>query len=297
MIVRQTHIFKTADGCEIAADVYRPADELTRPVILWLHGGALIFGAREALPAEQMERYVRAGYVVVSADYRLAPETKLPAIIEDLRDVYRWLRQAGPGLFGAHPDRIAVIGHSAGGYLTLMSGYCVAPRPRALVAFYGYGDIVGDWYTRPSVHYSQQPAVSQEEAYGAVGGPPLANSPFGERFRYYLYCRQRGIWPQEVSGHDPATEPDWFIPYCPLRQVTPDYPPTLLLHGDQDTDVPYQQSVLMDQALRQQGVTHELLTMASRGHGFDHGAEGMDDPVIAEAFDRVLAFLGQHLSP
>jgi acetyl esterase/lipase len=297
MFIRYTRIFKTADGCSIAADVYRPPDEVIRPAILWLHGGALIFGAREALPADQMERYVRAGYVVVSADYRLAPETRLPAIIEDLRDAYRWLRERGPELFRAHPDRIAVIGHSAGGYLTLMSGFCMAPRPRALVAFYGYGDIVGDWYTRPSAHYNQQPAVPEEEAYGVVGGPPLANSPTGERFRYYLYCRQRGTWPQEVSGRHPAAEPDWFIPYCPLRQVTPDYPPTLLLHGDQDTDVPYQQSVLMAEALRQQGVTHELLTMAGRGHGFDHQGEGVADPLVAKAFDRVLAYLHQHLSP
>ncbi len=295
MFTHRTHVFKVAGGCQIAADVYRPADELLRPAILWLHGGALIFGSRGALPAEQMERYVRAGYVVVSADYRLAPETKLPAIIEDLRDAYRWIRERGPALFHAHPERIAVIGHSAGGYLTLLSGACLAPRPRALAALYGYGDIVGDWYTRPSTHYSQEPTVSREEAYGVVGGTPLASSPFGERFRYYLYCRQRGIWPQEVSGHDPVAEPDWFTPYCPLRQVTPDYPPTLLLHGDQDTDVPYEQSVLMAGALRKQGVAHELLTMAGRGHGFDHQGEGAADPLVEGAFDRVLAFLDRYL--
>jgi len=266
-----------------------------RPIILWLHVGALIFGARSALPVDPMERYVRAGYVVDSADYRLAPETKLPTIIEDLQDAYRWIREQGLELFQGHAERIAVMGHSAGGYLTLMSGFCVAPPPRALVSFYGYGDIVGDWYTRPSAHYSQVAAITREEAYSVVGGEPLSHSAFGERFRYYLYCRQQGIWPQEVSGHDPTVEPAWFVPYCPLRQVAAHYPPTLLLHGDQDTDVPYQQSVLMAEALRQAGVEHELLTMAGRGHGFDHQGEGLADPMVAGAFERVLSFLRQHL--
>lgn len=290
-----TYIFKTADGCEIAADVYRPPDEATHPVILWLHGGALIFGARSALPTVQMQRYVNAGYVVVSADYRLAPETKLPAIIEDVQDAYRWVRERGRELFRADPERIAVIGHSAGGYLTLMSGFCVAPRPRALVSFYGYGDIIGPWYTRPSAHYNREPAISREEAYGLVGGPPLSADAGGQRFRFYLYCRQQGIWPQEVGGHDPAQEPEWFTPYCPLCMVTPEYPPTLLLHGDQDTDVPHEQSVLMTEALRRERVEHDLLTMAGRGHGFDHLPEGMADPVVEAAFDKVLEFLRKHL--
>jgi acetyl esterase/lipase len=92
----------------------------------------------------------------VSFDYRLAPEVKLPAIIKDVRDAFRWLRERGPGLFHADPDRLVVTGGSAGGYLTLMTGFCVQPRPRALVAYWGYGDVDGDWYTKPSEHYRKQ---------------------------------------------------------------------------------------------------------------------------------------------
>ena len=53
------------------------------------------------------------------------------------------MREKGPDLFQADPHRIAVIGRSPGGYLTLMAGFCLNPRPQALVAFYGYGDIAG----------------------------------------------------------------------------------------------------------------------------------------------------------
>jgi dipeptidyl aminopeptidase/acylaminoacyl peptidase len=97
-----------------------------------------------------------------------------------------------------------------------------------------------------------------------------------------------------VTGHDPDTEPQVFDAFCPLRNVTPDYPPTLLLHGDQDTDVPYQQSVLMAEALEQHGVEHRLITAANGGHGFDGANGGLQDPANARRFAQVLEFLQRH---
>jgi len=86
-----TFTYKTAGDLPIQADVYRPDDNVVRPAILWIHGGALIMGHRGGLRAEQRQRYLDAGFAVVSIDYRLAPETKLPAILEDIQDAYRWL--------------------------------------------------------------------------------------------------------------------------------------------------------------------------------------------------------------
>ena len=248
-------------------------------------------GNREWLSPEQLKMYLGAGYTVVSIDYRLAPETKLPWIIADIKDAYRWIRETGPDLFRIDPDNIAVIGHSAGGYLTLMTGFCVEPRPRALVSFYGYGDIVADWYTKPDAFYSQQQAVSKEEAYRVVGDSVVTNG--SGRFQFYLYCRQNGLWPKEVGGHDPGEEARWFEPYCPLRNVTKAYPPTILLHGDQDTDVPFEQSLLMAKALERNGVEHKFIRLANLGHAFD-GRDGMKDPAVMAAFEAVLAFLQEH---
>jgi dipeptidyl aminopeptidase/acylaminoacyl peptidase len=108
-----------------------------------------------------------------------------------------------------------------------------------------------------------------------------------------MYCRQNGLWPLLVAGHDPVKERKEFDRFCPVRNVTKDYPPTLLLHGDNDTDVPYQQSVDMAAELKRVGVEHELVTIKGGGHGFD-GGKGMEDPRVVAAFERVDAFLKKY---
>jgi acetyl esterase/lipase len=79
---KQTYVYKIVQDCQIQADVYRLPGEEQQPAILWLHGGGLIFGDRTMLRPEQVEQYLTAGYTVVAIDYRLAPETKLHAILE-----------------------------------------------------------------------------------------------------------------------------------------------------------------------------------------------------------------------
>lgn len=291
-MVRSTYTYKVVKDLHIRADVHRKAGDDVRPAILWIHGGALISGNRRGPNAAQAERYLNAGYTIISIDYRLAPQAKLDQIIEDLADAYRWVRVDGPKLFRIDPNRIAVIGHSAGGYLALMAGFRLNPRPRAIVSFYGYGDIAGEWYSRPDAFYNRQPAISKEEAYQAVGTRVISDDLGGNRGRFYLYTRQQGLWPIEVTGHDPDKEPRAFDPLCPIRNVTKDYPATLLLHGDKDTDVPFEQSALMAKELARQGVQHEFIQMAGRGHGFD---AQMWDPVISASFERVLAFLEKQL--
>ncbi len=294
---KQTFVYKKVGDCLIQADVYRPAGDEVRPTILWIHGGALIMGSRSQLALDQVEHYLKAGYNVVAIDYRLAPETKLPAIIEDLQDAYRWVCDQGPNLFHADPHRIAVIGHSAGGYLTLMAGFCVNPRPKALISFYGYGDITGAWYSRPDPFYNQQPAVAPAEAYSAVGDTMVTESGAGSsRGRFYLYCRQQGLWPKLVAGYDPDTEPHAIAPFCPVHNVTKEYPPTLLLHGAQDTDVPVEQSVLMAQVLERQEVVHQLIILPNHGHGFVGSGGGLQDPLVMEYFNQGLVFLKEQMA-
>ena len=118
-VVRSTYTYKTIGDLSIRADVYRKPGDKVHPAIFWIHGGALIMGNRRGLNPAQAEKYLNAGYTIISIDYRLAPQVKVQEIIEDLKDAYRWVRTEGPKLFRIDPDRIAVVGHSAGGYLAL----------------------------------------------------------------------------------------------------------------------------------------------------------------------------------
>src|SRR5262245_30627706 len=83
---KKTHIYKTIDKVEIAADVYRSASAKPQPVLVWIHGGALIMGSRESVPKNLLDLCREEGFALVSLDYRLAPEVKLPAIVADIED-------------------------------------------------------------------------------------------------------------------------------------------------------------------------------------------------------------------
>src|SRR5262245_47922954 len=81
-----TYTYKTVGEASIKADVHGAVSGKKRSVIVWIHGGALIMGSRFGIDRTLLRALIEAGYVVVSIDYRLAPETKLPAILEDVRD-------------------------------------------------------------------------------------------------------------------------------------------------------------------------------------------------------------------
>jgi acetyl esterase/lipase len=293
LVSHETFTYKTAGDLAIKLDVFNGSPSVPRPVAVWIHGGALIMGDRRGMDRALSDMLVEAGYAVASIDYRLAPETKLPAILTDVRDAFAWIRAEGPRAIGARADRIAVLGGSAGGYLTLTTGYLIEPRPRALVSFWGYGDIAGAWYSRPDAFYRRSPLVTEQEARSAVGTMALAEPPPGnKRSRFYLYCRQNGFWPKEVTGHDPDAEPKAFDRFCPVRNVSARYPPTMLIHGTNDTDVPHDLSVSMDRELAHRGVPHELISVAGGAHGLGN----IPRADLAAIYKRVLAFLARYMA-
>ena len=174
---KKTYTYKTVDGVAIRADVYRTDDHRMQPAVIWLHGGALIVGSRGAVPRQLLDLCRREGFTLVSFDYRLAPETKLPAILEDVLDAFAWVGGDGARRYGFVPGRLGVVGHSAGGYLTLLAGAHLSPRPLALASFYGYGDVAAAWYSRPDPFYLTQPAVTETSARAAVGRPSASRLP------------------------------------------------------------------------------------------------------------------------
>jgi acetyl esterase/lipase len=261
------------------------------PLVFWIHGGGLIGGSRRDLLPRHRNAYLSLGLAVLAIDYRLAPETPLPHILKDIRDAYEWAATIGADELGIDPTRIALVGHSGGGYLAFLIAGAVRPRPRAVVTFSGYGDILGDWYTQPSPQHLRRPRVPERLARKGLGHGEVSEADILERWNFYVYCRQQGVWPREVSGLDPVTDRDALDAYCPVRHVSSSFPPALLLHGDADKDVPYQESVAMVEALQAAGVDAELVTVPRCGHVF----EQVGTAQAQEAFARVLEFLRARL--
>lgn len=295
--IRTTRTYKRVGGLDLEADVYASGERLSgEPVLVWLHGGALIMEHRDTVPSWLLEACSEKAWALVSIDYRLAPETKLPEIVADVEDAFGWLGGTGSQPAPGEPGPIAAIGGSAGGYLSLVTGFRVRPRPAAIVSLWGYGDLVGEWYSRPSPHpVHHEIVMSREEALRQVSGPPVADDRrrAGDGYAFYQHCRQHGLWPKAVTGWDPDRERDRFRPFMPVENVAADHPPTLLVHGTRDTDVPYERSVEMVTAMRGNGVEHRLIGV----EGAEHGLDGADDRTIDEVLAEVVAFLEIHLRP
>ena len=132
----------------------------------------------------------------------------------------------------------------------------------------------------------------------------ISESPIRPREDFYVYCRQYGLWPSEVAGINPQTKPQALQAFNPEDLITHSYPPTLLLQGDQDTDVPFQMSLRMENVLTRQRVEHRLYRMVGFDHLFDVFPDGLppkgnpiglQNPKVAEAFRAVLSFLAKYV--
>lgn len=261
-----SHVYKVVDGCEIRLDAY-PGRRKRAPVAVWIHGGALLAGDRGDVRPDVRRLLSALGFALVSIDHRLAPETKLAAIHEDLADAFAWIGARAADLLGADGGRTVAIGESAGGYLALSAGYRARPRPDAIVSIAGYGSLSSSWYTEPSRFYRLSfDEVTKRQAHSVIRDRCITRARWEDRAALYLYTRQTGTWPEYVIGPGALENASMVRPFEPLHHVDGRFPPTLLIHGTEDTDVPFEESERMAGALRRGGRPHRLLRLEGAGH-------------------------------
>jgi acetyl esterase len=136
-------------GGPIAVRIYRPLDQTPdAPLMLFFHGGGFMLASLRSYDTPCRRLAAKAGCVVVSIDYRLAPEHRFPAAVDDAWDAFAWCSDHAAGL-GASRERVVVCGDSAGGNLAaVVAQQCLDDprRPLALqVLIYPCTDMTGDW--------------------------------------------------------------------------------------------------------------------------------------------------------
>jgi len=250
-------------------DLYLP--EKSRgplPLIIWIHGGAWSGGDKADCPARRM---LQRGYAVASVNYRLSNEAIFPAQIEDCKAAVRWLR-AHAGQYHLDAEHFGVWGNSAGGHLVALLGTTgdvkqfdigenldLSSRVQAVCDYYGPTDLL------------------QMQARMLPGAAMKHDTPSSPESR--------------LIGGPIQENKDKAARASPIAYVTPAAAPFLIVHGDQDPLVPYNQSELLFEALKKTGVSVRLHIIEGAGHGPGFGGRDVAEMVNA-FFDRHLKGVG-----
>jgi acetyl esterase/lipase len=255
----------SASGEPLRLDLYLPAAS-GAPLLVWLHGGAWENGNKSAMP---LEPFVERGFAVASLDFSPASKARFPGQIHEIKAGIRFLR-AEARRYGYDASRIGILGASSGAHLAALVG-----------TSNGNAELEGTL----GDHRDQSSAVHAIVSYFAATNLTtiLAQStPFGLNIREPALKRLLGAPPKEAESLAKLASP--------VFQVDRADPPLLLLHGDQDPQMPINQSHELEGVYEQHGLEVDFIVV----HGAAHGGDAFYSP---DNVERVAAFLGAKLRP
>ena len=229
LTVQEGVVYGRGGDRELLCDIYQPSPEVAakRTAIVHLPGGGFRrcnrAGVRLARPLAAL------GYTCIAAEYRVLPDGVWPAPLHDVKAAIRWARSHA-GELGFEPEKLVVLGHSAGGRLALMAA-----------------------------------ATQNNTDFEGSGGSAGISTQIGACVAFYAPAGDMAQNP--VTGPNPSEAQLRSISL--MDKITQDVPPTLLLHGTEDRTIPVQDSVALYSALRGVGAPVELHVIEGVTHIFD----------------------------
>lgn len=218
-------------GDATTMDIYVPTGSGRHPAVLMIHGGAWVAGSKSAY-TQAAKRLARSGYVAATINYRLVPAGTYPRAVQDCLCALSFLRAHATD-YGLDPDRVAVMGYSAGGHLASLVGVA-----------------------------SDDPAHQPDCASGPTTPPRAVVSGAGPQD----LRGKDNKWVRDFVGGAPDEIPERFASASPRAHVGPHKPPYLFLNGGADWLVDVDQARDMRDALRADGNDADLLEIAGGGH-------------------------------
>jgi acetyl esterase/lipase len=238
--------YLTASGRDLKLDVYQPSPaKAATPVVLNIHGGGWVAGARED-DVLQLLPYMQMGFAVVNVEYRLAKTALAPAAVEDTLCALQWVGRNAKR-YNFDLSKVVVTGGSAGGHLALATAMIPSDSP-----FTNQCAPSGSW-SGPYVN----PAPKVAAVVNWFGITDVADMLQGPNVRSYAVG-----WFGAMEGRMELARS-----LSPLSYVRKDGPAVLTIHGDADPLVPYAHAVRLRQAMDKAGEKNQLLTIKGGGHG------------------------------
>jgi acetyl esterase/lipase len=244
-------------------DLYEPGTAKA-PLLVWVHGGAWERGSKTPMPLTGL---VERGYAVASLDFRPASASPFPGQVHEIKAAIRFLRAAAPR-YGYDARRVGILGASSGGHLAALVG-----------TSNGQADLEGTLGDHPNESSAVQAIVSY---FGASNLTTILaqSTPFGLGIRKPALKTLLGALPEEDDAIARRASP--------IFRVDASDPPLLLLHGDQDPQMPINQSHELQGQYERTGLKAELIVV----HGAAHGGDEFFTP---QNNDRVATFLDASL--
>ncbi|SCV72639.1 BQ2448_4176 [Microbotryum intermedium] len=343
---RHTFTYKT-EPVDILCDVYLPDETkfgvvaaLTRqilasaggktavqeehklPVLIYWHGGGLTAGNRQTwIPQWLFNDALDAGFIIVSADYRLLTPSSAHVVVKDAKDLVEWVHTklnvhlSNVSSQLADLDRVAVSGSSAGGYVAYQACLHAQPTPNAICSIYGAGgDFLLDHWCTPKTEpwYKGRPlfALDDPRFLAILETPKTKPATTGTeatdpRNEYTFWLMQKGEWLDMVSGEAglgarlrelSSAERAKAIPEA-ARITFPQFgiekaqrfPPIIFVHGSVDEAILIEESRSLAETLRKKGTVEvEFLEFEGKNHSFD-----LDEELVE--LNKVVPFLLRHV--